>query len=225
MTSSKKGSDIKVDQLDLVYRNPADLIEYEENSRKHSAEQLKQLDQLIERFGFNNPIIIDGSNGIIAGHARKLVALRREMPQVPCIVKDNLSEDEKRAYVIADNKIALNGQWSEKVLLQELTRLQSSGIDMSLTAFDEKELRKMMGKDELLDGPAAEVPFSEELEESHNFVVLYFDNETDWISAQTHFGIKTVASKRMNGKPWSKGIGRVVNGGEYLTRIKTEAKK
>ena len=93
------------------------------------------------------------------------------------------------------------------------------------TDFSEDELDELLGAVEDVVPVAGKVEFSEELLESRNYIVLYFDNDVDWVSARTHFRLRSVYSKRCNGKPWSKGIGRVVDGAKYLRRITKNVSK
>jgi ParB-like chromosome segregation protein Spo0J len=207
-------------KLKIEYKKVEDLAPYELNSRTHSEEQVVQIANSIKEFGFTNPILLDGDNGILAGHGRLAASKLLEMKEVPTIQLSELSEDQKRAYVIADNKIALNADWDTDILKMELTDLMDAKYDVSLLGFDDKEILKLF--DDEKGAVVGEIKFSEELLESHNYVVLYFDNDIDWLSAQTHFKLDSVYSKRSNGKPWSKGIGRVVHGGNYLTNLHEE---
>ncbi len=207
-------------KLKIEYKKVEDLAPYELNSRTHSEEQVVQIANSIKEFGFTNPILLDGDNGILAGHGRLAASKLLEMKEVPTIQLSELSEDQKRAYVIADNKIALNADWDTDILKMELTDLMDAKYDVSLIGFDDKEILKLF--DDEKGTVVGEIKFSEELLESHNYVVLYFDNDIDWLSAQTHFKLDSVYSKRSNGKPWSKGIGRVVHGGNYLTNLHEE---
>lgn len=209
------------ENLLITYRNTTSLSPYANNSRTHDDDQVRKIADSITEFGFTNPILIDGNNTLIAGHGRLMAAQMLEMESVPCIVLDKLSEQQKKAYVIADNRIALDGGWSEKKLLKELIDLQNNNFDLSLTGFEDDELAKLLGEDQS-DEMAGLIKFSEEVGEAHNYVVVYFDNELDWLSAQTHFNLESVHSKRANGKPWSKGIGRVVRGADYLLSLQKQ---
>jgi hypothetical protein len=113
-----------------------DLIPYARNSRTHSPEQVAQIAASIKEWGFTNPILVDEDNGIIAGHGRLLAAQKLKLVSVPCIVLDGLTEAQKRAYVIADNKIALNAGWNYELLKSELEELDSIGFDLELIGFD-----------------------------------------------------------------------------------------
>lgn len=117
-----------------------DLIPYARNSRTHSDAQVAQIAASIREFGFTNPVLIDAGAGIIAGHGRVLAARKLGLQQVPAIRIDYMTEAQKRAYVIADNKLALNAGWDNELLALELGELGDAGFDLSLTGFDDDEL-------------------------------------------------------------------------------------
>lgn len=120
------------------------LIPYARNSRTHSDAQVAQIAASIKEFGFLNPVIIDGENGIIAGHGRLMAAQKLGMAEVPVVEASHLTEAQKRAYVIADNKLALNAGWDEEMLAIELGELGELGFDLDLTGFDEDEIAALM---------------------------------------------------------------------------------
>lgn len=122
------------------------LIPYARNSRTHSEEQVAQIAGSIREFGFTNPILIDADNGIIAGHGRVLAARKLGLAEVPCIRLGHLTESQRRAYVIADNKLALNAGWDEDLLKVELIGLQEEGFDLGLTGFNESDLQNFLGQ-------------------------------------------------------------------------------
>jgi len=126
---------MQVEQLKV-----GDLIPYVNNSRTHSDEQVTQVASSIKEFGFTNPILIDGEGGIIAGHGRLMAAKKLGLNKVPCIRLDYLTETQRKAYVIADNKLALNGGWDNDLLKIELTELDSLDFDLNLIGFDLSEL-------------------------------------------------------------------------------------
>ena len=126
--------------MEIKYIKTSELSVYANNTRTHSDEQVEQLVQSIKKFGFTNPILIDGERQIIAGHGRTLAATKMGMVDVPCIVLDHLNEDERKAYVIADNKLALNAGWDEDLLKIEMGALDSLGFDLSLLGFTGDEL-------------------------------------------------------------------------------------
>lgn len=120
------------------------LIPYARNSRTHSDGQVAQIASSIKEFGFTNPVLIDGGGGIIAGHGRVLAARKLGMSEVPCIRLDHLTEAQKRAYVIADNRLALNSGWDTEMLKVEFADLQELGFDLELTGFDLDEIKDLL---------------------------------------------------------------------------------
>jgi DNA modification methylase len=132
---------MKIEQLPT-----ADLIPYARNTRTHSPEQVAQIAGSIREFGFTNPILIDADNGIIAGHGRVMAASKLGLAKVPCIRLAHLTDTQKRAYIIADNKLALNAGWDEEMLALELGELKDEDFDLSLIGFDETELGDLMAE-------------------------------------------------------------------------------
>ena len=126
------------------------LIPYANNSRTHSDAQVSQVAASIKEFGFTNPVLIDEQGGIIAGHGRVMAAKKLGLAEVPCVVLDGLSEAQKKAYIIADNKLALNSGWDADMLKVEMERLGELGFDLSLTGFDDIELGELLGEPEQL---------------------------------------------------------------------------
>jgi len=129
----------------------ADLIPYARNSRTHSDAQVAKLAASIKEFGFLNPVIVDGDNGIIAGHGRILAAQKLGLEAVPTIEADHLSEAQRRAYVIADNRLALDAGWDDELLRIELSDLDADNFDLSLTGFDMDEIALYAGIADELD--------------------------------------------------------------------------
>ena len=132
------------------------LLPYARNSRTHSEEQIAQVAASIREFGWTNPILVDGEGGIIAGHARLLAARKLGLEEVPVIVLAHLTPAQKRALVIADNKLALNAGWDEEMLRTELVSLQSEGFDLEVVGFSDEELRALLVAAESTEEAAAE---------------------------------------------------------------------
>jgi len=130
----------KTDKRQIEYVASSKLTPYARNSRTHSPQQVKQIAASIKEFGFTNPVLIDEANGIIAGHGRVMAAEHLQLTEVPCIRLEYLTETQKRAYVIADNKLALNAGWDEEMLKIELDELHGTEYDLSLLGFDDTEL-------------------------------------------------------------------------------------
>jgi DNA modification methylase len=120
------------------------LIPYARNSRTHSDEQVAQVAASIREFGFTNPVLIDGEGGIIAGHGRVMAARRLGLSDIPCIRLAHLTEAQKRAYVIADNKLALNAGWDDEMLALEFKDLKGMGIDLELTGFGLGDIEELL---------------------------------------------------------------------------------
>lgn len=112
------------------------LIPYINNARTHSPEQIKQIQASIREFGFINPVLIDGNFNIIAGHARVMAAKAEGMDKVPCLFIEHLTEAQKKAYILADNKLAENAGWDMEILKIELEELQDLNFDIEITGFD-----------------------------------------------------------------------------------------
>ena len=123
------------------------LIPYVNNARTHSAEQIMKLRSSLREFGFINPVIIDREFNVIAGHGRIAAAKAEGIEEVPCVFADHLTEAQKKAYILADNRMALDAGWDEEMLKVEIEALQAEDIDISLTGFDEKELASLFDTD------------------------------------------------------------------------------
>lgn len=127
------------------------LVPYARNSRTHSPEQVAQIAASIKEFGFLNPIIVDGDNGIVAGHGRVLAAQKLGLTELPCVEAKHLTDAQRKAYVIADNKLALNAGWDNDLLRIEFDELAEAGFDLSLTGFSLDEIDNLK-IEEIADG-------------------------------------------------------------------------
>jgi hypothetical protein len=125
-----------------------ELIPYVKNSRTHSDEQVAQIAASIKEFGWTNPILIDGGNGIIAGHGRLLAARKLGYKEVPTIELSELTETQKKAYIIADNRLALNAGWDNEMLTIELNDLLADGFALELLGFDPNEIDSLLTPEE-----------------------------------------------------------------------------
>lgn len=128
------------------------LIPYARNSRTHSPEQVAQIAASIREWGFTIPILTDESGGIIAGHGRLLAAQKLDLKQVPCMTAEGWTDSQKRAYIIADNKLALNAGWDEAALAEEMRALSEDGFNIDLTGFSEEEFTSMLNDDKEAEG-------------------------------------------------------------------------
>lgn len=134
---------------ELETLNLKDLIPYARNSRTHSEDQVAQIAASIREFGFTNPVLIGQDNDIIAGHGRVMAASKLGLDKVPCIRLGYLTETQKKAYVIADNKLALNAGWDDELLAIELTELDAEGFNLDLTGFNDEELAALLNVQEV----------------------------------------------------------------------------
>jgi ParB-like chromosome segregation protein Spo0J len=121
-----------------------DLPPFTRNSRTHSEAQVAQVAASIVEFGWTNPVLVGADGVIIAGHARVLAARKLGMAEVPVIVLGHLSETQRRALVIADNKLALNAGWDEEILREEMQAVEAAGFDLDLVGFSDEEIRALM---------------------------------------------------------------------------------
>jgi len=130
--------------MNIEHVSVGELIPFAKNSRTHDDAQVAQIAASIKEFGFTNPILIDEQGGIIAGHGRLLAARKLQLTEVPCIQLSHLSDAQKRAYVIADNKLALNAGWDDEMLALELGDLKDMDFDLSLTGFSTDEINALL---------------------------------------------------------------------------------
>mgnify|MGYP003642067613 FL=1 len=170
--------------LSIKYKSTGEIIPYINNSRTHSEQQVQQVAASIKEFGFTNPILIDEQGGIIAGHGRLQAAQLLNLNEVPTITLEGLTDAQKKAYVIADNKLALNAGWDETLLQVELDSLSESGFDISLLGFDKEEMLEILGEN-ALDGLGDEsytkkvdIPTYEPKGDKPEVTELYNDSRT-----------------------------------------------
>jgi ParB-like chromosome segregation protein Spo0J len=150
--------------LKIQYKPIQDLIPYARNSRTHDEAQVAQIAASIREFGWTNPVLLDGNNGIIAGHGRVLAAQKLGETQVPTIELGHMSESQKRAYIIADNKLALNAGWDNEMLALEIQDLKDVGYDLELLGFDLNELQSINDEEEPQDTEGLPTNFTDSYE-------------------------------------------------------------
>ena len=124
------------------------LVPFAKNARTHSQEQVAQIAASIVEFGFVNPILVDSVGGIIAGHGRLLAARKLGLAEVPVVVLGHLSEIQRRAYIIADNKLSLNAGWNDELLREQMSLLSGDGFNLSLVGFSDEELGALLASAE-----------------------------------------------------------------------------
>ena len=150
------------------------LIPYARNSRTHSDAQVAQIAASIKEFGFTNPVLIDETGSIIAGHGRVMAARKLAIADVPSIRLTHLTEAQKKAYIIADNKLALNAGWDDEMLAVELADLKDMGFDLDLIGFSTDEIKLLFGNlDDVLDD------LREPVDESRNLLMIECQSERE----------------------------------------------
>lgn len=214
---------IRQERRSIDELNPA---EYNPRKRlKPGDEEYESLKRSIETFGYVDPIIINADGTVIGGHQRLFVLRDLGYSDADVAVVD-LSKNDEKALNIALNKIS--GEWDEEKLAAIFADLDADGYDLRLTGFAEDEITVALV--DAIDGDleiVGDVPFSEVLREEHNYIVLYFDNEVDWLQAESLFALETVKaySTRKDGKispsQIKKGVGRVVRGSEALEALRS----
>lgn len=127
-------------------RNVDDLIPYARNARTHSPEQIQKLAGSIKEFGFLNPVVISEDGGILAGHGRVMAAQKLGIKQVPCVVESHLTEAQKKAYILADNRLALDAGWDEEMLKIEISELKDVNFNLDLIGFDGIEIDEILNE-------------------------------------------------------------------------------
>lgn len=133
--------------MEIVILKLNEIIPYENNAKEHPQWQVDQIAKSIKEFGFNDPIAVNGNKGIIEGHGRYLAAKELGMEEVPCIILDNMTEEQERAYIIAHNKLTMNTGFDLEVLEYELNALKVEDFDLELTGFDEAEIEDILNKE------------------------------------------------------------------------------
>ena len=152
-----------MDNLSIEHRPIDSMVPYARNARTHSDAQVAQIAASIKEFGWTTPILVDEHNGIVAGHGRVLAARKLGMDSVPVIQLKNLTPTQIRAYILADNKLTLNGGWDDDLLKLELLDLKSADFDLNLIGFDSNELDELMFEAPGEDKDADSVPEAPEI--------------------------------------------------------------
>lgn len=208
-------------KLKVEYVPTESLKTYVNNAKIHTAEQIEQIKKSIQEFGFNDPIAVWKDNEIIEGHGRLIAALELGIEELPIIRLDNLTDEQRKAYTLVHNKLTMNTDFDFSLLEMELEAI--TNIDMGDFGFamDIKEI-----VNEVQEEP--EVKFTEVLGEAHNYIVLYFDDDVDWLQLQSLIDVdgKMNLSTRKDGEI-SKNmkritVGRVFNGKEVLERLREQ---
>tara|TARA_R110000822_G_scaffold93095_4_gene214439 strand:- start:508 stop:1101 length:594 start_codon:yes stop_codon:yes gene_type:complete len=192
-------------KINQIFSNPVNPRTIEKNKFKKLCNSIKEFPEMLKL----RPIVVNSDMSILGGNMRYKACQEIGLKEVYIIKAENFTDDQIQQFIIKDN--VGFGEWDWDVLANtwDVEKLNDWGLEVP-------SIEEFTGVEE------QEIEFSEYLDEAHNYVVLLFDSDVDWLSAQTHFNIKSVHSMRANGKPWSKGIGRVLDGAEYLKGIKDE---
>ena len=195
--------------MEIKEWNIEEVKPYANNPRKND-DAVDATANSIKEFGWQQPIVVDKNGVIIVGHTRLKAAKKLKLKQVPVLVAENLTDEQVKAYRLADNKTGELAVW-DKNLQKELDSIYD--IDMTDFGFD-------IGDEDEDETPLEpEVEFTQELLEKNNYVVLTFDNDVDWLQAQTLLGLKTVKSLDSKEGFEKKGIGRVMDGASAINKI------
>ncbi len=197
---------MKKSKLYLIQENPENPRTITKVKFNKLVNSIKEFPEMLEA----RPIVVvtykDGYL-VLGGNMRLKACVKAGLKEVPIKIADKWTEEQKNEFIIKDN--LSYGEWDFDILANvwEQDILDHYGLDLPIGfQNDEEDIEE-------------EIEFSEFLNESNNYVVLYFDNDIDWLQAQTHFDLKSVHSKRQNEKAWSKGIGRVIKGSDYFKKI------
>lgn len=197
-----------------------DLIPNPRNPNQHPQRQIDLLARIIRRQGWRHPITVSSRSGfIVHGHGRYLAARMLGVESVPVDYQEYETDAQEWEDLLADNKIAELAELDSSLTSQLLKELDELEVDVGSIGFTEKEVQKMLEESEDKAEEPPEVEFSEELMESSNYIVLYFDNDIDWLQALTLFDLKTVKALDSKEGYEKMGIGRVLNGPEALNKI------
>lgn len=198
------------------------LIPHPENPNTHPRNQIEILSKLIQSIGWRAPITVSNLSGyIIRGHGRLAAARRLKLKTVPVDYQDYKSREEELTDLAADNTIPELSDMDDDLLAGIVKELDGSDIDLDLLGLNDKKLDKLLAEiTEETEQEKPEVEFSQELHESSNYLVLVFDNDIDWLQAQTLFDLKTVKALDSKKGFEKKGIGRVLDGPAAIEKIK-----
>lgn len=198
-----------------------DLEPHPENPNEHPRKQVEMIANLIREVGWRAPITVSRLSGfIVRGHGRLLAAIHLGLKEVPVNFQEYANPTEEIVDLVADNSVPEFSKMNEKDLARLLKKTEQDGGDLSLFGYSDRTMQRLM--DALNEEPAMrpEVPFTMELHETSQYIVLVFNNDVDWLQAQTLFDLKTV--KALDSKPGfeKKGIGRVIDGPTAIAAIR-----
>ena len=192
------------------------LLKDPKNSRKHDKKNIRAIKGSLKKFGQQKPIVVDHNNIVIAGNGT-LQAASELGWQVIEIVRSDLEGFDATAYAIADNRTSELASWDDTILNSTLAALQKEGLELSSIGFDEGDWRGPSDLPNMDEQTAqAEIQFSKFIGESNNYIVILFKNDIDWLQATDHFKLTSKANAFMDGSVQTIGIGRIIDGAEYL---------
>ena len=201
--------------MEIIKVKLDDIKPYKNNAKEHPQEQIEQIKKSIQEFGNNDPIAIDENDIIIEGHGRYYALQQLGYDEVECIRLTHLTEDQKKAYILVHNKLAMNTDFDKNILREELDKLFEK-IDMEQYGFGVQ----IENIDVDVEG---EEKIALELDEANNYVVLEFDTNSEWDKAQEVLGLERVSTGDKNKRIRRFGIGRVIKGKPIIDRL--EGKK
>jgi hypothetical protein len=218
--------------MQIEWINPSKLLPYPNNTKTHPEDQVIRIAQQIKTVGWTQPIVIDSKFCVIAGHGRLLAAQHLKLNQVPITKLENLSDDQIKAYRIADNAVA-ESPWDVDFLKFEIGSLERVGLDLDLCGFAPDRLDALFNPSDDVDdeqaesGPRKEIPadidFATEIDEKNDFIVLLFKNKDQMQKACEKLGIKKVkyqlSSNAANENMIQTGVGRVIDGARVLEML------
>jgi len=137
--------------MEIIYKKIDELHGYDKNARIHGDDQIQQIALSIKNFGFNDPIEIDDTNTILSGHGRLAAAIKLGLSEVPTITHGHMDDDQRKAYILAANRIAMNSTWDNLLLKEEFLTLQDHAFDLSLTGFGDDEIFEILDEHEIVD--------------------------------------------------------------------------
>ena len=194
--------------MNIIEKNLNEIKPYEKNPRKND-NAVEYVANSIKEFGFKVPIVIDKDGVIVAGHTRYKASKKLGLEKVPCIIADDLTPEQIKAYRLADNKVGESAKWDEGLLGAELSEILN--INMELFDFD------LTVNEE--DEEEPEVEFTQELGEENNYIVLMFNNTVDWLQAQSLFDLKPVKALHYKKGFQRVGLGRVIDGTKFIENM------
>ena len=198
-------------KVEITYLPIDEVIPYKNNPRDND-KAVDAVADSIHNFGFKVPIIVDKDNVIVTGHTRLKAGKKLGMEEVPTILANDLTPEQVKAFRLADNKVAEGSSWND-----DLLRIELEEIGDMFTGFSDDEFDKLFEGEEV--EKRAEIEFTEELGEENNYVVLFFDNKVDWVQAQTVLGLKPVHALDSKEGFERKGLGRVMNGTDFIEQM------